>query len=465
MPSAFRIQLLACALSFVAGLTIAAPGQHLVIAKKLDTLFDSRNAEASGGLWSVAVGEVETGRLIYHYAPNRPMLPASNQKLVTAAAALIGYGPKYRSHTEFYATGPIEEGRLKGDLLVVGHGANHFTSRYPREMSPREKNRRLQRQLDQLVGALRVNGINGINGKIIADATEWTDMPSNAHYPSAWAFSYHENTLDVNVDGSGLIQYVPAAFSGFRVSLGTFHEAQRRRLKVIYINPTKASEDYWRLEGVSTTDYYVDQLRRGFGARDLVVAGATTVPSQRTMLFRLASLPLEEMIFDMNTHSDNQRAETIFLNLGYERHGVANYATGRRAVKEILGETGLDVSAMVAADGSGLSRENRITANTIIRLFHLIGRSPFSDTFNRSLAIAGNSGTLKNRFLQSPLKHNLRGKTGTINGVATLSGTLTTIHGDLLSFSFLSNQVRDSDKAKQTMETAAELLYELDLHQ
>lgn len=439
------------------------PAQHLAIAKRLDALFESKNVEASGALWSVAVGDVTRGHLIYHFAPHRPMIPASNQKLVTAAAALIGYGPKYRSHSEFYATGPIEDGRLKGDLLVVGHGANHFTARYPRDLSPKEKNRRLNRQLDQLVGALRVNGVTAIDGKIRADASEWTDMPENAHYPSAWAFSYNENTLDVSVSGDGLIQYVPAAFSGFRVSLGTFPEAQRRRLKVIYINPTKASDDYWRLEGVSTTDYYIDHLMRGLGARQLIVAGRTTIPNQRTLLFRLASLPMEDMIASMNTYSDNQRAETIFLNLGYERHGIANYATGKRAVEEILGETGLDVSAIHAADGSGLSRENRINARTIINLFHLMGRSPFGDVFNRSLAIAGNSGTLKDRFLQSPLKNNLRGKTGTLNGVTTLSGYLTTVHGDLLSFSFLGNQVRNADKAKQTIEQAAELLYELDL--
>jgi D-alanyl-D-alanine carboxypeptidase/D-alanyl-D-alanine-endopeptidase (penicillin-binding protein 4) len=205
-------------------------------------------------------------------------------------------------------------------------------------------------------------------------------------------------------------------------------------------------------------------LLRGFGARQLFVARRTTVPSQRTLLFRLASLSLEELIFDMNTYSDNQRAETIFLNLGYERHGTANYATGRRAVQEILGETGLDVSGIHAADGSGLSRENRINARTIINIFHLMGRSPFGDAFNRSLAIAGNSGTLRHRFVQSPLKNNLRGKTGTLDGVATLSGYLTTVNGNLLSFSFLGNQVRDAAKAKKTMEEAAELLYDLDLH-
>jgi D-alanyl-D-alanine carboxypeptidase/D-alanyl-D-alanine-endopeptidase (penicillin-binding protein 4) len=434
----------------------------LVTAKALDQLFASSNVEASGALWSVAVGDVTGGQLIYHFAPDRLMIPASNQKLVTAAAALIGHGPKYRSHTEFYATGPIEEGHLRGDLLVIGHGANHFSARYPRELSPKEKNRRLNKQLDQLVGALRVNGINGIDGRLLADASEWTNMSKNEHYPSAWAFSYNENTLDVNVSNTGLIQYVPAAFSGFRVSLGTFREAQRRRLKVIYINPSTASDDYWRLEGVDTTEYYVDHIKRGLGARDLLVAGRTTIPSQRTLLFRVASLPLEDLIFDMNTYSDNQRAETIYLNLGYERFGTANYDTARRAVKEILAETGLDVSGIHAADGSGLSRENRVSARSIIGLFHLIGRSPFADTFNRSLAIAGNSGTLRDRFVQSPLKNNLRGKTGTINGVATLSGYLTTINGNFLSFSFLGNQVRDATKAKKTMEKAAELLYDLD---
>jgi D-alanyl-D-alanine carboxypeptidase/D-alanyl-D-alanine-endopeptidase (penicillin-binding protein 4) len=460
------IRRLVCALSAWACIGWAAPDgakQHLITAKKLDTLFAATNFEATGALWSVAVGNVNNGSMIYHFAPNRPMIPASNQKLVTAAAALIGHGPKYRSHTEFYATGPIENGHLRGDLLVVGHGANHFSARYPRELSPQEKNRRLNKQLDQLVGALRVNGIHVIDGKILADASEWTNMPSNAHYPSAWAFSYNENTLDVSVDGNGLIQYVPAAFSGFRVSLGTFAKAQRRRLKVIYINPSQASDDYWRLDGVSTTDYYIDHLLRGFGSRQLLVARRTTIPSQRTLLFRVASLPLESLIFDMNTHSDNQRAETIFLNLGYERHGIANYDTGRRAVQELLAETGLDVSAIHAADGSGLSRENRVNARTIIGIFHLISRSPFADAFNRSLAIAGNSGTLRHRFVQSPLKNNLRAKTGTLDGVAALSGYLTTINGNLISFSFLANQVRNASKAKKTMEHAAELLYDLDL--
>jgi len=179
------------------------------------------------------------------------------------------------------------------------------------------------------------------------------------------------------------------------------------------------------------------------------------------LLFELNSLPLGELIRDMGIASDNFRAETVFLNLGYVVHGKANYRNAVKAVESIFTENGLRLYHTVLADGSGLSRDNRTSAETLVGVLNLMINSPHREDFAACLPLAGKTGTLKKRFRGHPLNGSLIAKTGTLNGVTSLSGYLLDAGQPTYSFSFIANKLKSQAKAWQTLERAGTILSSL----
>ncbi len=143
------------------------------------------------------------------------------------------------------------------------------------------------------------------------------------------------------------------------------------------------------------------------------------------VLHEESSAPMHALLSLANTESHNFTAEVLMR----QASGLWDVRAASRATERWMFEQGLPVQGLRVADGSGLSRNNRVTSNTIAALLMRMDQHPFSAYYQASMAIAGQRGTLRNLYRGSVLDGRFRGKTGTISGVRSISGYLQTVDG------------------------------------
>jgi D-alanyl-D-alanine carboxypeptidase/D-alanyl-D-alanine-endopeptidase (penicillin-binding protein 4) len=149
---------------------------------------------------------------------------------------------------------------------------------------------------------------------------------------------------------------------------------------------------------------------------------------------------LPELIAVANKHSDNYVAETIFKLIGaYNGNHKNNSSKSRYVIKGLLNSIGIDTNNFQINDGSGLSRRNKITAESLIKiLISLFYHKDFSK-FDSTLSISGVDGTLRKRLIGTKAEGNLRAKTGTLRNVSALAGYVNTLDDEKLAFAFIFN--------------------------
>jgi D-alanyl-D-alanine carboxypeptidase/D-alanyl-D-alanine-endopeptidase (penicillin-binding protein 4) len=149
--------------------------------------------------------------------------------------------------------------------------------------------------------------------------------------------------------------------------------------------------------------------------------------------------PLVPVLEHMNKESQNFYAEQVFKTLGASWGGTGSWRTGQEAVLHFLEAVGLAQEGIVADDGSGLSRENRLTAWHLTELLRVMHESPYRRAFRESLAVIGADGTLDRRLTDDDYRGRIQAKTGSLAGVRALTGYATTRDGRELVFSLLAN--------------------------
>ncbi len=451
-PMALFVVMLAGALS--AG---AEPAVGLRV--RLDSIFghpDFRNA-----VWACVFADTTNGAMLYARNAELPVVPASNQKLYVAAAALLQLGANYRPCTEFVAQGPLREGVLAGDLLVRGNGAFCLTSRFPRHRPIEARRAVLAVQLDGVAERLKAVGAGRVRGRLLASRAPWTDMGVNARYHSADALLFNENTLDIDVT-NGVVRCCPARLHQFRIDGTRDPIAQARVMErglptdTIRVNPRMPQSGYWRLEHGDPAEYYAACVEEALTLRGIRFDGAAPAasPIEERLLFRLPGLSVAEILPGMLTHSDNLRAEVLLLNLGYAGYGRANYANGARACLEALRSKGLATRVFHPVDGCGLSLENRIGCGETVQVLRRLAAAPVAGAFRTALAVSGTTGSLEDRLQTPALKGRIQAKTGTLSSVTALSGYARTNGGRDLCFSMVCNRIPDGERCWQAIAEA-----------
>jgi serine-type D-Ala-D-Ala carboxypeptidase/endopeptidase (penicillin-binding protein 4) len=196
---------------------------------------------------------------------------------------------------------------------------------------------------------------------------------------------------------------------------------------------------------------FVEALReRGVSIDSVAVARRDSIMSGDTVAVMI-SPPLSEILPALEKPSQNQIAEALLKTLGLERAGAGTADSGRRVVERQLIEWGADSAGFAVRDGSGLSRHNYLTPETIVRVLDAMRRHPSFGVFYDALPVAGVDGTIRSRMRGTPAEGNVRAKTGTLDKARALSGYVTTANGRQLLFSFLANnytvRTRDVDSA------------------
>lgn len=434
--------------------------------------------------WGVLFRSLDSGETIFALNPDRLFVPASNMKLVTGASVLEALGPDYRYRTEVSAAGPVQNGVLRGNLVVRGTGDPTLSERF------------LQDERDVFrawADSLRAHGITRIAGGIIGIDSAFTGPPIGAGW--AWddlestysseysALQYNEGVLDIllvpsrNPGEPAVVmldpptQYVPV-----NNRTRTTDAATRERLSVsrdpvgpgITITGEISPADTLVELGVAvrgSTDFFLHALRESLREAGIAVEGAAldadALPEEdrsaagARLLFVHQSPPLREILPGMMKPSQNWIAETLLLTLGRERGREGSARAGAAVVDSIMRAWGLDADELRVRDGSGLSRYDLVSPSFLVGLLAHMDRSPHREIWLAALPIAGVDGTLRNRMREPPLAGNVRGKTGTLGGTRSLSGYLTTTSGERIVFSTLiNNHARTAGTVDRVVEAA-----------
>ncbi len=314
--------------------------------------------------------DLRTGAVVYQRNVSLPLVPASNQKLPVAYAALDRLGPGYRFHTEVVGTGTLVGDVWNGDLWLVGFGDPTLRAR----------------DLDELAAVVASWGIRRVSGAVVADET-WFDTRRTA---PGWKPSFY-------------LQESPP-LSALVVDRG------------LYRGKTSANP---ALAGGSL-------FRQALADAGVQVGGRTRTGVLITSGLPLAqdlSDPLREIVRYMGRESDNFIAEVLVKQLGAIHAGRGSTAAGASVIRDTLAEAGVPLAGVRLADGSGLSRLDRLTVSALVALLGAgIADADVRDAFLASLAVAGVDGTLEDRLRSRPARGRVIAKTGTTNLASALSG-------------------------------------------
>lgn len=365
-----------------AALAVAPGARALDVAtlrEKLDVQ-QQRLSSTSGAY----VRDLETGRTLYGRNSNRMRSPASNEKLLVTAAALLAYGdPETRLRTELRGAQAPVDGVIAGDVALVGVGDPYLTSS----------------RLRTAAAQLAVLGVTEIRGRVLGDGSFFDTRRGS--YDSAYQY-------DFDLGGS---------LGGLVVDYGrgtdpALYAAQRLRAHLV------------------TAGIRVGRAARVGGLAD----GGITLAS-------VSSLPLDTMIGRINVVSDNFASEMLLKHLGARFGGRGSTPAGAAVVKAALAEIGVSARPY---DGSGLSRADQVSPREVVDLLTEMAELPEAgEALDASLPVAGRTGTLADRMRGTPATGRCRAKTGTLRGVSALSGYCSTQSGNDVAFSFIENNMSE----------------------
>ncbi len=417
-----------------------------------------RNAQ-----WGVLVVDPERGDTLYSRNAGKLFLPASNMKLVTTAVALARLGPDYRYATTLAARGPLRDGVLEGDLLVVGRGDPTVSdSTSGNAMAP----------LDAMADSLAAAGVRGIAGRLVAAS----DAFPGPHLGFGWSWDDLDAAYGAPVgallfnDGFAVVRVRAGAAPGDRATAST---APARRYPPLDVAVrTVDPSDTVRLRGdrlrtaadtasgavtllgtiaagdsasvavplVRPAAAYLAALREALEDRGIAVAGgATDSTAPADTLVRVRSMPLAAMLPAILKPSQNQMAEMLLRTLALVETGVGTADSGARVEGDQLAAWGAPRDGFVLRDGSGLSRYDYLSPETIVRVLAAMRAAPGFDAWYAALPVAGVDGTLERRMRGTAAAGNVRAKTGSLDNVRSLSGYASTAGGRRLAFSIVCN--------------------------
>ena len=350
------------------------------------------------------------GDTLVNLNSGRRMVPASNLKLITTGAALLNLGGDYRYSTTFATAAPVRDSVLAGDLVVIGGGDPLIGELFPYLSAPDET-------FGKWYKILTDNGIRSVAGDIIGDGS-WFGGPQ---YHPDW------NVEDVETrDG-----VVPSGLT-WRGKMGD----------TLPDGPSTAALRYreW-------LDAAAGQMAGHDGHISPAAPADPVAPDSLLILGSVESLPLRDLIRIANCQSDNFIAETLIKTLGKNINGDDAYGPSTEALHKALAPLGLMAASgrMRFADGSGLSRKNYVSPAFMVAFLRAMARSRAWNDFLESLPFPGEKETtLERRLPKRPyaLRHRIRMKSGSMNGVRCFSGYILPQSGrkeEIIAFSILTN--------------------------
>lgn len=329
-----------------------------------------------------------------------PLIPASNMKVVTAGASLDLLGADTRLTTTFLTDGkPTDGSTVKGNLYMVGGGDPLLTTA-ARAAQPKHAGEP-RTDMEDVADKIVATGIRHVEGSVVGDASRYDDQSKVESWPDRY-----------------------------------FTQGQVGRLSALIV------DDGWDTRTGPASDpaqHAASVLTAMLEERGVMITGEPTVgkaPEDASMLVEIPSLTIGEIVTEMLQFSDNTTAEMLLKEIGLTHNGKGSTAEGLGGVTSWSTEHGFPLDGTNIVDGSGLSTDNKLTCGFLSAVLDSGGPD---GTLANGLAVPGAPGTLKDRFPSAPLHDAVRAKTGSLNGVTSLSGWLATTSGTPLDFAIIIN--------------------------
>ena len=457
----------ACARSRPAVPSVSVPAVDPLEQLRRDIVDTTRLPGVRRGAWGIVVHSLDRDERLVDLNSGTLLVPASIAKLVSVASAVDAVGWDHRFETTLRGTGPVLDGTLRGDLVIVGSGDPTIGGRGGEDLTP-------------WIDALKAAGIRRVDGRIIGDdnaiedprpqlAWAWDDLGYTTGALFG-ALNFGENRMAI-VIGAGTQAGAPATLTvephaayrplGNRVQTGPVGTTQLlwpeqrpgepfltiagtipagappARMNVAVGNPTFWFASVFRnrllREGIEVTGeaWDIDDVAAPVGA-----------PSG-TVLYTHRSPPLAAIVQPLLKDSINVYGEAV-MRLNADAVVPATNDAALAGLRRRLDSWGIPPDSQQIIDGSGLSRRNTITADAMVVILRKMHDPSYASPFMTGLPIAAVDGTLGTRMRDTPAAGNVRAKTGTMSNIRSLAGYVTTLDGERLAFVVMVNNFEGS---------------------
>jgi D-alanyl-D-alanine carboxypeptidase/D-alanyl-D-alanine-endopeptidase (penicillin-binding protein 4) len=442
------------------------------LQEKIERLL--RLPELKVGFQGVLIRSLKDNSTLYSKNAENAFIPASNTKILTSAAALGLLGKDFSFTTYLKYGGTLREGTLKGELVLEGTGDPTFSLK----------------DFQYLLRQLPQKGIKSVEGASISlqSAFEqesigegWSaDDEPYAYQPPVSGFNLNGNTYDLYISPGEkqgdpvAVKTVPEipensirvyATTGSReqITLIPDHNDKILTIEGTYpLNAKPRTTPFDTLAVPNLVAFWQYQFLHAMKEIGIPLLGYKNsgIPITKP-LAEVKSPSLPTLLALMNKPSDNLVAECLFKAISHKLKGLGSWKESQKLTADYFKQIGLDPAQLSQRDGSGLSRQNLVSPNNIVRLLTLLSKSEDFPIFYASLPIAGVDGTLKYRMKGTLAENNCRAKTGSLSSVSSLSGYVTTAEGEQLVFSILmNNHLCPNSKARQLQDKIVALLAE-----
>lgn len=449
-PLTSRLLLVTCAILFVSQ---PAHASKESFAQRMQSIV--AGSEKGNEQIGIKIVSLNNGDILFAHKGDTLLNPASCTKVVTTAAALKLLGPDYRFHTKYFTDLRPTGGKV-GKMWVVGYGDPSIVI---------ERLWRIARDIAN-------TGLKRIEGDIIIDDyyfdgykyPGYTDQSGRAYNSLAGAVSLNFNTVTIVVSPASRVGVPPhvapdTAGPYFRV-VNTAKTGPRGSKKTVSVVRTQQNgEDVLVVSGSVPVESPPDYIYRnitdptlyfGLALKSLLEQNGVSVggrimrgnfPGGAYLLVDSISKPLALIIRDMNKFSNNFIAEQMVKTMAAEIGSVpGTTAKGIRVIENYLSHLGIQPGSYTMVNGSGLTRDNKISATTLITvLAHMYADFHIAPEALSSFSIAGVDGTIRDRHKGEGIRGLARAKTGSLYGVSTLVGTIPSASGEMLGYSILMN--------------------------
>ena len=404
--------------------------------------------------FAIHILEADSETVVYGYNANQPMIPASNMKLVTTAAALVHLGADFEYKTRV--------GLCEDTLVVIGSGDPLLGDERIDEKYGRDHGW----VLDAIAEALHDRGIEEIND-VIVDSTvfddervhpSWAAKDLNRWYAcEVCGINYNDNCIKVttnNLDGKVTVWVEPQtsfveivneieAISTGKSGVGAYRNATPNKITLRGKCRGMEGMDVAIEKPAAFLGYVLAEhlLRAGISTRGRLMERAFDMDRQFVELVAFTT-PIADVLHRSNKNSLNLASEALLKTIAAhdspdEKGG--SWGRGAERIARYLSHLGVPREEFTIDDGSGLSRENRLSANTVTTVLLDMYERDDWPLFRDSLSVGGVDGTVDEQFRAPKYRGKVLAKTGTIAGVKSLSGVCLTDRGPCL-FSILSNR-------------------------
>ncbi|HEX2961023.1 MAG TPA: D-alanyl-D-alanine carboxypeptidase/D-alanyl-D-alanine-endopeptidase [Ignavibacteriales bacterium] len=437
--------------------------------------------------WGVLIQSLKTGRVWYERNSERMFNPASNNKILSSAAALTRLGPDFTFETDLCCNGIVGDSVINGDLVVFGNGDptlyNHF-QKDPRDL------------FFSWAKMLREKGIRHITGNVIGDDNAFDDNSLGDGWSldglDAWysaevgPLQLNENYVDIKITAPKTVlepvkiePNIPSCYYTIVNNL-TVTDTGRSNVYVtrafgtnkIVINGTLVAGSRPIVESPTITNptlFYVTVLKEVLEQSGIRIDGSAVdcddlqgwkhTSNDFLVIDKHLSPRLSEVLKEMMKRSQNLYAEIMPRILSWKYTGKGSFRGGKKIVEEVLKEFGIAPDTYAYVDGSGLTRYDYVSPKQLVTILTKMRKSPYWNVWYDAQPVAGIDGTLKSRMKGTKAEGNVHAKTGTISNVRGLSGYVKTSDGEDLVFSFLVNgHLRTNKETEDITDSVLELI-------